>query len=100
VTRKRFFIAFAAVTLLIASLGGFVASASPDGLERVARDHGVAAAQKEPPAGDAPLADFGVKGVDSSGLASGLAGVLGVGVVLVLAGSLAYAVRRRHDRTG
>jgi PDGLE domain len=99
-TRTRFFIALALAAVLLAAVSGIVASRSPDGLERVADDHGITAAEKEHSADDAPLAGYGVKGVGSAGLSSGLAGVLGVGVVLLVAGGLAYAVRRKHDRAG
>ena len=86
------------VTALL--LGGIVslyASGAPDGLSRVAQDKGIAAAEKEHAAADSPLADYSVRGVGDDRLSTGLAGVLGVGVVLLLGTGLAYAVRRRSQ---
>jgi hypothetical protein len=94
---KRFFVAFAVVAVLVAGVVSYFASASPDGLERVAGDHGIATAEKEHATGGSPLADYGIRGVDSDLLSGGLAGVIGVGVVLVVAGGIAFLVRRRSD---
>ena len=44
------------------------------------------------------MADYAVKGVDSPRLAGGLAGVIGILVTLVIAGGLAFAVRRREPQ--
>jgi PDGLE domain-containing protein len=76
----------------------YYASDSPDGLNRVAADHGLSKQQQESAAKDSPLDGYNAKGVDNSRLSGGLAGVAGVFVVLVLAGGLAFVVRRRgHD---
>jgi cobalt/nickel transport protein len=77
----------AAVVLLLALvLAGVVsrfASGDPDGLTKVAEDHGFAHSAKT---------HHGVLGGYG-----GLTGVLGVLVVLGLAGGVTYAVRRRED---
>jgi hypothetical protein len=64
------------------------ASASPDGLERVARDHGFAAAARTH---RAPVAGYAVGGVHDARLATGLAGFLGT---LVVFGAAVAVVRR------
>ncbi|HET6627087.1 MAG TPA: PDGLE domain-containing protein [Nocardioidaceae bacterium] len=83
------------VALLLAGVVSFYASSSPDGLERVAEDHGFAKTAGEHDTGDSPLADYSTKGVDDARLSGGLAGVTGAVVVLLLAGGLAWTVRRR-----
>ena len=42
------------------------------------------------------MADYRAKGVDDDRVAGGVAGIAGAVVVLVLAGGLAYVVRRRE----
>lgn len=85
------------VALLLAGVVSFYASGSPDGLERVATDHGFLDSQTEHAAGDGPMADYSTRGIDDARLSGGVAGVVGSLVVLVLAGGLGYALRRRTD---
>jgi cobalt/nickel transport protein len=92
------------VALVLAGVVSFYASSSPDGLNRVARDEGFAGTEKDHHAGDGPLAGYTTNDVDDERLSGGLAGVIGVAVVLVLAGGLCFVVRRRNpadpDSTG
>jgi len=81
--------------LLLGGVVSFYASGAPDGLSRVAQDKGIAAAETEHAAEDSPLADYSVRGVADDRLSTGLAGVLGIGVVLLLSTGLGYALRRR-----
>ena len=83
------------VALVLAGVVSFYASSSPDGLNRVAQDKGFADSEKEHHAADGPFAGYATKDVDDQRLSGGLAGVVGVVVVLALAGGVAYAVRRR-----
>lgn len=94
---RRFLVGFALAAVLIAGVVSYFASSSPDGLERVAGDQGIAAAEEEHATGDSPLADYGIRGVQSDALSGGLAGVVGVVVVLVVAGGIAFLVRRRSE---
>lgn len=94
-TRRTFWIAGLVVTLLVAGVGSYYASSHPDGLEHVAEQTGFLDSAEDSPVADAPLADYQTKGVDDARLGGGLAGVIGVVLVLLLAGGLAYAVRRR-----
>ncbi len=82
-------------TLLMAGVVSFYASSAPDGLDRVSQDEGFASTEKEHGSAGSPLSDYAVDGVDDERVSGGLAGVLGVGVVLVLTAGIAYAVRRR-----
>jgi len=81
--------------LLVAGGASYYASSHPDGLEYVAEKVGFADRAADSPTADSPLSDYQVKGVENDALAGGLAGVIGALVVLVLAGGLAFAVRRK-----
>lgn len=84
------------VCLVLAGAVSYYASNSPDGLNRVAADHGLSAKQKQSATHDSPLAGYDAKGVDNTRLSGGLAGIAGVVVVLALMGGLVYVVRRKH----
>ncbi|GAA4141688.1 PDGLE domain-containing protein [Actinomadura keratinilytica] len=99
-TTKRFFIVALLVSLVLAGGVSHYASSRPDGLEKVAADKGFDAKEKEHALKDSPLGDYGVKGVDNARLSGGLAGVIGVGAVLLVSGGLFWAVRRRGARAG
>ncbi|GGM75922.1 hypothetical protein GCM10010106_23030 [Thermopolyspora flexuosa] len=95
-----FGLAALAVSLLLAGVVSFYASGDPDGLERVAEDHGLNAAEQEHNLGGSPLADYGVAGVENERLSVGLAGIIGVGVTVAVGGAVFYAARRRtRDET-
>ncbi|HZJ07088.1 MAG TPA: PDGLE domain-containing protein [Nocardioidaceae bacterium] len=85
------------VALLLAGVVSFYASESPDGLNRVAEDQGISATEKEHAARNSPLAGYDAEGIDNDRFSGGVAGVAGAAIVLVLAGGLAYAVRRRDN---
>jgi cobalt/nickel transport protein len=95
-TRTRTFVLVGlAVALLIAGVGSYYASASPDGLESTAAEQGFADTARDSATAGSPLADYSVSGVDDGRLSGGLAGVIGVVLVLALAGGLTLLVRRR-----
>lgn len=85
------------VALLIAGVGSFYASGSPDGLEASAAETGFGDTARDSATADSPLADYGVAGIGDARLSGGLAGVVGVLVVLVLAGGLTLVLRRRGN---
>lgn len=95
--RRRFLLVALLVTLLIAGVGSYYASAHPDGLEYVAEKTGFLDAADDSAAADSPFADYATAGVDDARLGGGLAGVLGVLVVLGLGTALFWALRRRDD---
>jgi cobalt/nickel transport system permease protein/cobalt/nickel transport protein len=99
-SRRRFFVAFLAAALLIAGIASYYASAHPDGLEFVAGQNGFLDSADDPLTAGSPFADYATAGVDSVRLSGGLAGVVGVLVVLGLMTGVAYAVRRRSDQPG
>ncbi|MFJ4243683.1 energy-coupling factor ABC transporter permease [Streptomyces iakyrus] len=83
-------------SLVLAGFVSFYASANPDGLEKVAADHGIDKKTEEHSTADSPLADYGVEDVDDARLSGGLAGVIGVGVTVVAGTGVFWAVRRRR----
>lgn len=88
-------VGIAVVALLLAGVVSYYASGSPDGLTKVSEDKGFASTEKAHGTADGPFAGYAAKDVDNDRLSGGLAGVVGVLVVLGLGTGLAYAVRRR-----
>jgi PDGLE domain len=73
---------FLAGGLLVAAglallVSGF-ASGAPDGLNKVAEDHGIAAAARKHLFQNGPLAGYAVKGVGNDRLSTGISGLIGV----------------------
>ncbi|HEY8456946.1 MAG TPA: PDGLE domain-containing protein [Actinopolymorphaceae bacterium] len=95
---KAFVVTGVVVALILAGVVSALASASPDGLNRVAEDLGFASAERKSATADSPLADYSTKGVDHEFLSGGLAGVTGVLVVLAVGSGLGYTLRRRSRK--
>ncbi|MCK2215023.1 energy-coupling factor ABC transporter permease [Actinomadura sp. ATCC 31491] len=89
---RPFLLAGVGVTLVLAGLVSFAASSSPDGLEAVAETHGFSGRAADHSFGGWALADYGEVG----GIPVGIAGIIGVGLVLLIAGAVAHAARRRN----
>lgn len=107
--RGLFFIGFAIVALVIAGALSYFADSDPDGLdtatlegcEVVETDAGeelrgdcIARNAEDHDLAGSPLADYTVDGDDRF---TGIAGVAGVLVTLVVAGGLFWLLRRRSD---
>jgi cobalt/nickel transport protein len=86
------------LALLVAGVGSFYASSSPDGLEWAAEVTGFSDTARDSATAGSPLADYAVEGEEGR-LSGGVAGVVGVLVTLVLAGALPLLVRRRASRS-
>ncbi|WP_327423098.1 energy-coupling factor ABC transporter permease [Streptomyces sp. NBC_01527] len=82
--------------LVLAGFVSFYASASPDGLEKVAADQGIDEKTEPHVSKDSPLADYGVRDVSDARISGGLAGVIGVGATVVVGSGVFWAVRRRR----
>ena len=80
------------VALLLAILSP-IASADPDGLEKVAEENGFLTRAQDPSYNIIP--DYVMPGVENEQLATVLAGIVGVMVVFGVAFAVAYARRRR-----
>ncbi len=96
---KWVLLGIAAAALLLAGIVSFYASASPDGLTKVSEDKGFASTQTRHHASGSPFAGYSTKDVGSDRLSGGLAGVVGVVVVVALASGVVLLVRRRDRRS-
>jgi cobalt/nickel transport system permease protein len=72
----------------------FFASGDPDGLEAVGAEQGFLSQAGDHLFGTWSLADYG----DVGGIPVGIAGIIGVGLTLLVAGALGYAARSK-DKT-
>jgi cobalt/nickel transport protein len=97
---RRFFAVALVVSLLVAGVASHYASSQPDGLERVAEQTGFIDSAEDSATADSPLADYRASGVDDRRVSGGLAGVIGVVVMLVLSTGLFWLVRRREPADG
>ena len=93
---RAFLLAGLVATLLLAGVASYYASSHPDGLEHVAEKAGFIDSAEESPTSDSPFADYDTEGVDDDRVGGGIAGVVGALFVLVLAGGLFWALRRRE----
>ena len=85
------------VALVLAGVVSYYASASPDGLTRVAEDLGFAGAEQASGTRNGPLAGYEVSGLGSR-WSGGLAGVIGCLVVLACMSALMLVRRRATPR--
>lgn len=100
------FVATGALVLVLALGASRCASSAPDGLARVAADHGLESA--ESPIPESPLADYGGGADGSEGIDRGVAGLIGAAVVGGIAGGVvggaaytaAHIRRRSASRSG
>ncbi|MFJ9559767.1 energy-coupling factor ABC transporter permease [Streptomyces fuscichromogenes] len=95
-SRRALWISGLATSLVLAGFVSYYASASPDGLEKVAHDQGIDTRTEEHATAGSPLADYGVEDVSDARLSGGLAGVIGVGTTVVAGSAVFWAVRRRR----
>jgi cobalt/nickel transport system permease protein len=98
-TGRRAATVAAGVTALLAGTAGVLASAAPDGLERVAADQGFLASARDSAAAAGPLAGYAASGLPGWA-ATAAAGLAGVGAVLLLAAGVAHLVQRDADASG
>ena len=96
-SRRKLWLTGLVTSLVLAGFVSFYASASPDGLEKVAHDQGIDKKAGRHASSDSPLAGYGVKDVGDARLSGGLAGVIGVGVTVVAGSGVFWAVRRRRS---
>lgn len=97
---RNVLLALLLLSVLLAGGVSYYASSSPDGLEKVATDHGIADQARDHDLAGSPLADYGISGVDDARLSVGLAGLVGLAATFGAASALVLVVRRRDQRTG
>jgi cobalt/nickel transport system permease protein/cobalt/nickel transport protein len=96
VSTRRFFAVALVVSLVLAGVASYYASSHPDGLEHAAEQAGFLHTAEDSATADSPLAGYQTSGVDDSRVSGGLAGVIGVVVMLLLSTGLFWLVRRRE----
>ncbi|MGW1890218.1 energy-coupling factor ABC transporter permease [Streptomyces sp. NPDC002004] len=94
---RKVWIAGIATSLVLAGFVSYYASASPDGLEKVAHDQGIDTKEQKHASEDSPLAGYGVKDIADARLSGGLAGVIGVGATVVAGSAVFWVLRRRRS---
>jgi cobalt/nickel transport protein len=98
ISTKKFYTGALLVSLVLAGIVSFYASSHPDGLEKVAETIGFIETAKDHSIAGSPLADYGVKGVDSERLSVGLAGVIGVLSTTGISVGLFYLLRKDKSK--
>lgn len=94
---RWFFAGGLAVALALAFGVSRLASSEPDGLERVAAERALDTAEEPHALADGPFAGYSTRGVEDPGLATGVAGVVGVLATFAVAGAL-VRVATAHRR--
>jgi hypothetical protein len=98
---RLFVILALAVAVGLATAASPFASASPDGLERVAGDHAFLESGKLAPIQESsPVPDYAFPGIENARLATGVAGFTGTLLVFALAYGTAAVARSRGRRVG
>jgi hypothetical protein len=87
-----------AVALLLAFFVSRYASSQPDGLEKVAADKAIDTDERDHSLAEGPFADYETSGIDDPGLATGVAGVVGVAITFVVAGGVIWVASRRRAK--
>ena len=91
------------VAIGLALLVSGFASSAPDGLNKVAEDHGFATNARQHLFENGPLAGYAVKGVNGDRLSTGISGLIGVlvtfGIGLALFALLRAMRSGGHDRS-
>lgn len=88
------------VALVLAGVVSFYAASSPDGLTKVSQDQGFASTETTHASEKSPFAGYGTSFVADERASVGVAGVVGVLVVLAIGTGVTYLVRRRTPESG
>ena len=88
------------VALGLAMLVSGFASSAPDGLNKVAEDHGIAASAKQHLFENGPLAGYAVKGVGNDRLGTAISGLIGVLVTFGIGLALFALLRAMRSGSG
>ncbi len=94
--KKRKWLVMAVITLVAAGVISYFASPHPDGLERVAENHGFID-QAKAPSWTAWISDYEVPGIKSPILKVGLAGIIGVSALFGVLYALTRPITRRGE---
>jgi PDGLE domain-containing protein len=88
------------IALGLAMLVSGFASSAPDGLNKVAEDHGIAASAKEHLFENGPLAGYAVKGVGNDRVSTAISGLIGVLLTFGIGLALFALLRTMRSSSG
>ena len=94
---RRLLIIGGLVAVVLAAVASFYASSQPDGLNKVASDHGIASNERESATAGSPLAGYSLTGVRNERLSNGAAGLAGVAVTAVAGFGLFHLIKGRRS---
>lgn len=97
---RVFVIAVVLVALFLAGVVSQFAADSPDGLERVAADTGIAESAQDHDLGGSLFADYATAGIDNEPLSLAIAGIAGTLITLAVGSGVVYALRERRKQPG
>lgn len=94
-TTKKIVLIGLAISIFIASMLSFYASANPDGLEFVAEQVGFLNTAKDSAVAGSPLADYALTGLENERFSVGIAGIVGVILTAVISFGLFTFLKKR-----
>jgi cobalt/nickel transport protein len=94
---KKEIIAGLIIALIVVFFLSPLASSLPDGLERVAKDHGFIARGEQSNVWIAPVPEYVFPGIKNEKLAVSISGLLGTVVIFGIGCSVAFLLKRRKD---
>lgn len=94
---KRLLIAGGLLAVVLAAFVSFYASSQPDGLNKVANDHGISANEQESSVAGSPLAGYSLSGVSNDRAGNAVAGLAGVAVTAAVGFGLFYVLKGRQN---
>ena len=97
---RVFVIAVLLVALFLAGVVSQFAADSPDGLERVAADTGIAESAEEHDLGGSFFADYATTGIDNEPLSLAIAGIAGTLITLAVGSGIFYGMRESRRKSG
>ena len=94
-TTKKIVLIGLAISIFIASMLSFYASANPDGLEFVAEQVGFLNTAKDSAVAGSPLADYALTGLENDRFSVGIAGIVGVILTAIISFGLFTFLKKR-----
>jgi cobalt/nickel transport protein len=92
--KDKYWIIGLVIALFMAGFISLYASPEPDGLERVAEDHGFLEKGEGHNVIESPMPDYIIPGLENETLAASLAGVAGTVIIFVLVLGIGFAFRK------
>lgn len=94
--KEKWWIAGLVIAISMACALSLFASSEPDGLERVAEDQGFAEKAEGQEAMHSPMPDYAIPGIENEALATSLAGLVGVFIIIGITLGWGTILKRRR----